>query len=442
VLLITSVIANVVLVGATAAALQRANCKDKDESGLAWDAEVMQLYKSGQYEECPAETTWWTHHANVDRPRTKILCRFSPTHCSMCAQVYGGHEGCVGEAGYLPCEQDGFGGISATDKFYLYNTSTGECTATGKTMSTRAFWVLWGYPQDKYELTKRTGLNPVVTFPFNRGPYPSMAESGGDHGDDAIDARATAKDLLVYLGAFSVEELKTWSVSFTEGAEQGHIQNIAAAALIMARTTCNRDISILVEAPAYGYDLTTAAALATAAGGFLDCSALYPELQEEITLNYIGWMPGSAFPTATGADGLAYAADSADPNSPWLETMVFPENPSGTIKVPQNPDPSRRVCDGVYNWPMYYGMEGWKIPLDKRPDCLTWAFSVTKAYSATVRAGFSIRRSAAAAPSKATCSARSTSQPRQRRVAASRRAPAGSASTTTTTSSTPPRTAA
>ena len=71
VLLITSVIANVVLVGATAAALQRANCKDKDESGLAWDAEVMQLYKSGQFEECPAETTWWTHHANVYWPRPK-----------------------------------------------------------------------------------------------------------------------------------------------------------------------------------------------------------------------------------------------------------------------------------------------------------------------------------------------------------------------------------
>ena len=247
-----------------------------------------------------------------------------PTHSSICAQVYGGYEGCVGENGYLPCAQDGFGGLSATDKFYLYNTSTGECTETGKTMTTRAFWVLWGHPQDKYELTKRTGLNPVVTFPFNRGTYPSMVESGGDHGDDAIDARATAKDLLVYLGAFSADELKTWSVSFTEGAEQGHIQNIAAAALIMARTTCNRDISILVEAPAYGYDLTTAAALATAAGGFLDCSALYPELQEEITLNYIGWMPGSALPTATGADGLAYAADSADPNSPWLETMVFP----------------------------------------------------------------------------------------------------------------------
>ena len=73
-----------------------------------------------------------------DRPR--ILCRFSSTHWS-CAQVYGGYEGCVGENGYLPCAQDGFGGLSATDKFYLYNTSTGECTETGKTMMTRAFWL-------------------------------------------------------------------------------------------------------------------------------------------------------------------------------------------------------------------------------------------------------------------------------------------------------------
>ena len=162
-----------------------------------------------------------------DRPR--ILCRFSSTHWS-CAQVYGGYEGCVGENGYLPCAQDGFGGLSATDKFYLYNTSTGECTETGKTMTTRAFWVLWGHPQDKYELTKRTGLNPVVTFPFNRGPYPSMLESGGDHGDDAADARETAKDLLVYLGAFTETEIGDWDVAFTEGAEQGHIQNIAAAA--------------------------------------------------------------------------------------------------------------------------------------------------------------------------------------------------------------------
>ena len=100
-------------------------------------------------------------------------------------------------------------------------------------MANRSFWILWGHPQDMYELTRRTGINPVVSFPFNRGPYPSMLESGGDHGDDAADARATAKDLLVYLGAFTETEVADWDVSFTQGAEQGHIQNIAAAATLM-----------------------------------------------------------------------------------------------------------------------------------------------------------------------------------------------------------------
>ena len=75
--------------------------------------------------------------------------------------------------------------------------------------------------------------------------------------------------------------------------------------------------------------------------------------------------------------------------------MVFPENPSGAIKTPQLPDASRRICDGVYNWPMYYGMETsgslpGQFPIDKRSDCLAWCFSITKAYSATVRAGFNI----------------------------------------------------
>lgn len=51
-----------------------------------------------------------------------------------------------------------------------------------------------------------------------------------------------------------------------------------------------------------------------------------------------------------------YAADSASSSSPWIESMVFPENPSGVIKTTQLPDSNRRVCDGVYLWPMYFGM--------------------------------------------------------------------------------------
>jgi hypothetical protein len=37
--------------------------------------------------------------------------------------------------------------------------------------------------------------------------------------------------------------------------------------------------------------------------------------------------------------------------------MVFPENPTGTLKVAQLPNADRRVCDGVYLYPMYFGPE-------------------------------------------------------------------------------------
>ncbi len=82
-----------------------------------------------------------------------------------------------------------------------------------------------------------------------------------------------------------------------------------------------------------------------------------------------------------------YSADSASPNSPFFESLVFPENPSGKIKIPQIPNADRRVCDGVYLWPMYFGMRNYAIPLDEKPDCVAWSFSITKAYSASVRAG-------------------------------------------------------
>ena len=66
-------------------------------------------------------------------------------------------------------------------------------------------------------------LNPVVSFPFNRGPYPRY-EQGVELEtaiDDSADARAMAKDFLVYIGAFAEEELDVYEVTFTEGAESG-----------------------------------------------------------------------------------------------------------------------------------------------------------------------------------------------------------------------------
>lgn len=37
---------------------------------------------------------------------------------------------------------------------------------------------------------------------------------------------------------------------------------------------------------------------------------------------------------------------------------------------------------------MYFGSKGYVIPIDDVPDCATWAFAITKAYSASVRAGY------------------------------------------------------
>ena len=66
-------------------------------------------------------------------------------------------------------------------------------------------------------------LNPVVSFPFNRGPYPRYEQgvSLDEAIDDSADAQAAAKDFLLYIGAFAEGELDKFDVTFTEGAESG-----------------------------------------------------------------------------------------------------------------------------------------------------------------------------------------------------------------------------
>jgi len=94
-----------------------------------------------------------------------------------------------------------------------------------------------------------------------------------------------------------------------------------------------------------------------------------------------------------GGDGKNYTVDSTSPQSPWFESLVFPENPTGTIKKVKVPDAGRRVCDGVYLYPTYFGhpdangVPTYKIPTADKPDCDAWAFSITKIYSAAVRGG-------------------------------------------------------
>lgn len=117
-----------------------------------------------------------------------------------------------------------------------------------------------------------------------------------------------------------------------------------------------------MEAPAYGYSNGNSAELVNRhASSFYnssECLCFETDSCKDptVTITNRGWLPLTPFPVEMGGDGLMYAADSAAPESPWFESMVFPENPSGKIKTPQLPNANRRVCDGVYNWPMYYGM--------------------------------------------------------------------------------------
>ena len=143
-----------------------------------------------------------------------------------------------------------------------------------------------------------------------------------------------------FAGAFTTAETALFSGVGTEGAEQGMDMIWAAKALEIVRTTCNRAIYVLMEAPAYGYSTGTQAKWVMAkSSSFYDGSecpcashtvggvttnecrntALYP-----VTISNRGWLPGSAYPVETGADGVAYSADSTATTSPWFESMVFP----------------------------------------------------------------------------------------------------------------------
>lgn len=255
---------------------------------------------------------------------------------------------------------------------------------------------------DKEELVARTGNTPTVVFPLTRGPYPSYPHGlDGDEtdpdnmSDDAKTAKAVAKDFLVYLGAIQEEARDDWLVSMTEGAENGIQMLWAGKALEIAQTTCNRDIYVLMEAPAYGYSTSEISSWVNKhsssfyAGEECLCAADESCNDDTVTVHNVGFFPPN-IPSRVGGDNVTYAANSASPSSPWFESMVFPENPSGRIKTPQLPNSNRRVCDGVYVWPMYFYFNDFEVPAEDIPDCSGWSYAITKGYSASVRAGFII----------------------------------------------------
>lgn len=330
------------------------------------DAGIMRLYKGGQFNECPVETMYWEHPEDV----------------------YGGFSGCVSEQLFTPCDQDGFDSdaMEAGTLPYMFNASTGECTPTGVTTENRTFWIIWGLPTDGNTLIEKTGMNPVVKFPLLRSTYPTYTWQGAEIADDS-SAIPVMKEWMVYLGIMTEEMTEDFGIQMTEGAEAGMVTMIAAKVLEMASQSCNRHFCQLMQAPAYGYSPTNSALLANQNKRYFMTEGCPDEDDpEDITITRMGWFPGNPLPTCVGFDNVTYSADSSDPNSPWYETMVFPENPSGELKTPQLPDSNRRVCDGVYLYPMFFGMTDNVIP--DIPDCSAWALSATKCYSASVRTGF------------------------------------------------------
>lgn len=363
--------------------------------------EIMKQHRAGTHDICPPETFYHEYHPNV----------------------YGGYKGCCGEKYIVPCSQDGQG----TDRNKLYermpfnfNYETNTCQSTGYALSNRTYWIYWGNPMDKHELIRRTGINPVVSFPLTRGPYPSYdygSPNDEERLDDSRDMQETVKDLLVYIRAFAPDELDDeWAVSGTEGTEQGMIALLAAKALEIAETTCNRDIYLFSEVPAYGYSNVDAATIANRRIASSSSNRLYESEECEcfsagtdgdnsnicgepiITITTVPWFPGTPLPQRLGGDGQWYAADSASLSSPWMESLAFPENPSSTLKIPRLPRWQRRVCDGAYLWPMFFGgrqhTKQYIVPQsgDELPKCSGWALSITKVYSASVRAGFLLYR--------------------------------------------------
>jgi hypothetical protein len=200
-------------------------------------------------------------------------------------------------------------------------------------------------------------MSPVVVLPFTRMPYPPYRRGiniDEDPQSEDNDARVTIKKMLEYMDAWSSQELDDYDITITEGAEQSMVHIFAGKALEIARSTCNRDIFVLVEVPSYGYSNSYAAEVANGFsssfynGEECPCFNTTTCNDPDISVSVVGWFPSTPFPERMGGDGLMYSAVSDSPSSPWFENMVFPENPSGVFKIPRHPNVNRRVCNSVY----------------------------------------------------------------------------------------------
>jgi len=260
---------------------------------------------------CPPESFWWKHHKDV----------------------HGGYEGCVSEIGLIPCGTNGFTGMQQMQggvdvKLAVkWNPSTMSCIKSGFTVQDEMLYIRGGLPHDGPELKKRTGMNPVVTFPLLRSPYPRHLNSE-DHTDDDEDMKATLKEFMMYQKAFTKDQLDTYDVLGTEGAEQGMVTIHAGKALDIARTSCNRAIYVLVEAPSYGYTTRRIEELVNSEKDkFLshhmwnDGTAMQNITcpTDDVTVTMVGWFPNTAYPIRVGEYSLREGSEQKAQNKSAIE---------------------------------------------------------------------------------------------------------------------------
>lgn len=316
--------------------------------------------KFGVWTPCPAETYYLEYSA--DNPSAP------------------GYKGCVSEDDAEPC---------GWYDYYDYDASTGTCSMTAD-LTTAIQTVRGGSPTMTADMLRLTGEEslPVITFPAIPMAYPVVRNNPDV--PEMAELELVWKEFTSYMG--SSLDLSGFRGYADYGAEQGMVATVAIKLTELASTTCNRNFYALLEAPAYGYDWSQAVRWAnTKSSSFYEgtectCYAAGTCKDGTVTISQNGWAPAvwasGSMPTQMGDDGIAYDPTSDSPNSPWLQTNVIPGNPIGRFNPCKTPQ-SRCLCDGVYWYPGFISAESELSDVK----CYSWAFSITKIYSAQMRAG-------------------------------------------------------
>ena len=293
-----------------------------------------------------------------------------------------GYAGCVSEAGARPC--------GWTD-YYTYNPTTRACTTIGS-MQTAIHTIRGGSPTMTADMLRYTNMDtlPTITFPAIPMAYPG---AGSDPSNvESKELELTTKAFMTYYG--SQMDFTDMNFYLTYGTENGMVASVAIKLLEIARTTCNRALPVLLEAPAYGYDWNSAVMWADVRranfynGSECPCQQTGGCLRAgQLSLTQVGWSPtqfaAGVAPMRADAFGVMHFPNSTSSNSPWFQTNVIPGNPIGRFQECRTPR-NRCLCDGVYYLPNFLA-PGTVL---RNFQCYSFAHSVTKFYSAQVRAGF------------------------------------------------------